>query len=381
MATFVHENLDNDHNVYILGAGFSVDANMPVISDFLLRMRDSCAWLSSKPGRDAEIDSIGEVLKFRLEAASAAYWTSLDLENIEELFSLASASEDGAGLNEHIRRAIAATLDFCESNYDIYDTPSGGDSVPFSLPSWIPMRKSKKFENAQEFNRYIHYVAKLLGKAWWGHVVGKNTFITFNYDTVLEDAIYASKSDFSYCLGKQSVDYDPSALCSRDNVNAIKVLKLHGSVNWAKGTKKNGRSFRVFGHYEDVRKAGGVPELLPPTWKKILENQLSHVWDSAVEALKCATRIIIIGFSMPPTDMHFKYLMAAGLQKNVSLRQIYFINPKAKDLELQARKILRQEYIENKKISFHALPLNVLVNDSGMLSQIGRPIKKSIMVV
>ncbi|MDB6025010.1 MAG: hypothetical protein JWM68_1233, partial [Verrucomicrobiales bacterium] len=53
---------------------------------------------------------------------------------------------------------------------------------------------------------------------------------------------------------------------------------------------------------------------------------LQEVWDTAVKAVKTATRIIVIGFSMPQTDVHFKYLMAAGLQDNVSLRQIAFVN-------------------------------------------------------
>ena len=36
---------------------------------------------------------------------------------------------------------------------------------------------------------------------------------------------------------------------------------------------------------------------------------------------------MIIGFSIPPTDLHFKYLLAAGLQNNYSLREIVFVNP------------------------------------------------------
>ena len=86
--------LQNDHNVYILGAGFSHDAGLPLISDFLLRMRDSHEWLQ-KQNRTTEARSVEAVLNFRLDAASAAYWVNLDLENIEELFSLASASAGG----------------------------------------------------------------------------------------------------------------------------------------------------------------------------------------------------------------------------------------------------------------------------------------------
>src|SRR5262245_37484777 len=90
--------LENDHNVYILGAGFSKDAGLPLVSDFLRRMRDSHPWLLQSR---AEAKAVESVLGFRLRAASAAYWVTLDLENIEELFSLASISDEA--LSKDIR--------------------------------------------------------------------------------------------------------------------------------------------------------------------------------------------------------------------------------------------------------------------------------------
>src|SRR5437879_2924510 len=100
--------IHRDHNVYILGAGFSRDAGIPLTNDFLNYMRDSVDWLSNEK-REAEITSVGEVFNFRLKAAGAAYRTKIDIENIEELFSLASASE-GDPLDIDIPTAIAATL-------------------------------------------------------------------------------------------------------------------------------------------------------------------------------------------------------------------------------------------------------------------------------
>jgi hypothetical protein len=101
--------LRNDHNVYILGAGFSREAGLPLISDFLSQMRDGYDWLIQQ-NRPLEAKAIDDVLKFRLAAASAAYWVNLDLENIEELFSLAFANTDGIATSMQL--AIAATLDY-----------------------------------------------------------------------------------------------------------------------------------------------------------------------------------------------------------------------------------------------------------------------------
>src|SRR5258706_13205582 len=82
--------LKNDHNVYILGAGFSREAGLPLISDFLVHMGDSHEWLTAH-SRQSEADAGARVRKFRLQAASAAYYVTLGLESSGGRVSLASA--------------------------------------------------------------------------------------------------------------------------------------------------------------------------------------------------------------------------------------------------------------------------------------------------
>src|SRR5438067_802905 len=102
-----------NHNVYILGAGFSFDGGIPLVNDFLERMGDSVEWLLSRR-RKREAIAIQNVFDFRLRAAGAAYRAQINVENIEELFSLASASEGDARADD-VTTAIAATIDFAES--------------------------------------------------------------------------------------------------------------------------------------------------------------------------------------------------------------------------------------------------------------------------
>src|ERR1043166_489724 len=101
-----------DHNVYILGAGFSADAGMPLVGNFLQRMADAIEWFDANGHLD-EVEAISSVFALRLKAAGAAYRAEVNVDNIEELFSLASASEGEAGANQ-VTAAIAATLDFAE---------------------------------------------------------------------------------------------------------------------------------------------------------------------------------------------------------------------------------------------------------------------------
>ena len=74
-------NLQNDHNVYILGAGFSAAGGLPSIANFLTRMRDSHPWLIAN-GRTHEAEAVERVLEFRLKATAAGFWTPVDLERV-----------------------------------------------------------------------------------------------------------------------------------------------------------------------------------------------------------------------------------------------------------------------------------------------------------
>lgn len=371
--------LRNDHNVYILGAGFSHDVGLPLLADFLTRMRDSHPWLE-KEGRTLEADAVKEVLEFRLSAASAAYWTTLDLENIEELFSLASA---GPGkLGGKIQLAIAATLDFVQATATTSQLT--GNLHLENLPcasqfQWL-IPAGEHTEHTHDFvvSRYVHHAGMLLGIFNSGAVEGRNTFVTFNYDTVLEDALSVLKIPFCYGFKRKKVNYDHSAKASKAaNVN---VLKLHGSVNWARQRPKRSWSFTVFGNYSDVRSVSLTPELLPPTWKKVFSEHLLEVWESAIDNLKTATRIVVIGFSLPPTDLHFKYLLAAGLQENVSLREIVFVNPAADEIKERASELLRKPYIEAKRVRFESLGLRDFVTRQGFLRDIDRPVHKDAKI-
>ena len=374
--------LQNDHNVYILGAGFSCHAGLPLISDFLLRMRDSHDWLI-KQGRDREADAVAQVLQFRLNAASAAYWVNLDLENIEELFSLASASP--GNIMTQIRLAIAATLDYARRtrttpNCKIHVRGSAGLFEPQAgkCPRWATKIDEGRVDGfgSYEFPTYSFWVAHLLGMFKDGLPQGQNTFISFNYDTVLEDAII--NLGFRVGYGSALGGHPGVASPAEPNLAPIPVFKLHGSVNWAR-SDSNPNMVSVFANYDKLAELGLVPELVPPTWKKVFENQLESVWEEAITKLSTATRIVVIGFSMPPTDMHFKYLLAAGLQNNISLRQVLFANPDSTDeLETRARKLLREAYFRSNRIAFNKENVHDFItghhgnqNKTG-LSQLGR---------
>jgi hypothetical protein len=369
--------VSNDHNVYIVGAGFSDTAGLPTVRNFLNRMRDSLDWLEKK-GRSIEKEAVVKVLNYRLDAASAAYWCTLDLENVEQLFSLASASRDP--VSELLPTAIAATLDFTRdqgadgrAHIQLRDNDTSNQLRTKLIGQTQRWGKEapeflSRIEEASREGHTTFQVAALLGMLNQDSLpTGQNTFISFNYDTLIEDALTQLRVPWRYGFEWNKANFKQGSADSwgrsKDD-KAVPLLKLHGSINWGhlQGAQGANAKLSVFRSYAQLLSAGGRPSIVPPTWNKSIESLISSAWEQAIEQLSTATRIIIIGFSMPETDQHFRYLLAAGLQRNASLRSIQFINPDAKGMEIRSREVLRSSYIDQNLIRFVPAKADVLAN-------------------
>lgn len=319
-------SIETDHNVYILGAGFSFDRGIPLMSTFMDRMRDSLHWLQDS-NRSIEAEAVQRILEFRLRASSAGYRVKLDLDNVEELFSLISASRDD--LSNDIRLAIGATI-----AYSMHSTkePQMRFSInsPRTLPKgWKAEGPSSEWHAVPAYQFYVAALTNMLGDI--RATTSKDTFLTFNYDTLLEDSLKGIGQDFNYGFDPdQGIWFDCKPMNDR---HSLEVLKLHGSLNWAIDTNDDVKVPFVFESYDALLQGGKVPSIVPPTWQKSRSDSLFSVWDRALENIRSATRLVIIGFSMPTTDLHFKYLIAAGLQENVSLREVVFVNPSISDIQ------------------------------------------------
>jgi hypothetical protein len=145
--------------------GFSAVRGFPLTTTFLVALRDAHPWLVAN-GRTAEAAAVLKVLEFRLSSTSAAYRIPIDLENIEELFSLASAAGDS--LAREIRVAIAATLDFCgatapKPTTSFRMTPDGPNVLgfrPVPTESAVPAGASEDYR----VPTFDFVVAGLLGR-------------------------------------------------------------------------------------------------------------------------------------------------------------------------------------------------------------------------
>ena len=319
--------IKTEKNVFILGAGFSRKANMPLIRDFLIKSREAIPWLEQYQ-RIKEVDSIMQVFNYRKSSASTGYYCSIDLENIEELFSLASADPDRNDLDEKIRTAICSTIDYCAS------TSKPGFvcvSKPGHLPSsdnWQPFNGTGihsfyQNDSAGTFYKiplYTYYISLIINL--FNNNKSDDSIITFNYDLLIENAARSINLKIDYSIPDENIKIKPSWVAPISN-NSIRLLKLHGSTNWSYSDKK----LSIYDDYSSLYTSDMIPFIVPPTWRKNMDGPLSHVWRSAIDELKNASQIIFIGFSMPETDFYIKFLISLGLKENINLTKVIFVNP------------------------------------------------------
>lgn len=372
----------NDRNVYILGAGFSVEAGLPVIKDFMNRMRDAAAWLDERGNRGDEVAAIDSVLDFRLKAAAAAYRVPVDVENIEELFSLASAS-GSTELSDQVTMAIAATLDYCSATApasELISVTKLGDTKWEKPPDWQfthDLNHPAAIGSVYSCPLYEFYVGLLCGYFDQGGADRRDTIISLNYDTVVEKALSGLGLPFVYA-DDAMIEWKPPRPRTDVERRPITVLKLHGSVNMAARMEKDTNVLKLLAYpsYQDLRREGLLPMLVAPTWQKSLGGYLSAVWREAVSALRTATRVVILGYSVPQTDQHFRYLLAAGLQENISLRKVLVINnDEHEQFERRLSSLFRAEHIEQKIIERVTRTVRQFLVTEGGGHRLGRTFK------
>jgi len=328
------------NNVYILGAGFSANAGAPVMKNFV----EQAKLLLDDPRLglpDEDKKTFERVFKRLAELRVAQARMTIDIENIEHLFSLldmdmefgGNATTPAPSLRQDLIFLILRTL---EKTIQTGNLPRGGYGLPFFMGDGKP-----KSSRGVEVN-YVEMFSALVSRRWITGTLGmpqdgkcQDTVITLNYDCLLDDCL--AKIGVLPEYGLQNAE-PPKELrqCGRE----ISVLKLHGSANWFKcksgrctGTVIDGRTPAKRLEYFYGQRCPNChqdtvePVIVPPTWAKGGQSEvLRPVWAKALEALREAGRIFIIGYSMPSTDQFFRYMLALALAANEKLDRVVVVN-------------------------------------------------------
>jgi hypothetical protein len=262
--------------VYILGAGFSFNAGLPTMANFL------------DVAKDIAIDSDDKELKNTLrdikKLSSVKNYCESDLFNLEEAFSffetedwINNSNEKHSRMVDLIKKVIKGTtpsaktekLDFNKNEWyqQIY-TPKYRSI--FRFLSRIFCLKFKEGENGKFITARIGYEEQ-------------NDIITLNYDTLLEDCLEnINKHALENCRIKFNKD--------------VHLYKLHGCVE---------------------------KKIVPPTWAKYnTDEELREIWKEAFNKIIEANRVVFMGYSMPRSDAYFRYFLKSALVKVESSNEI-----------------------------------------------------------
>ncbi len=159
--------------------------------------------------------------------------------------------------------------------------------------------------------------------------VGANdTIITLNYDTTLDSALVRAgwdpKVGYGLMGGRDKVKWRIPAADVSKQMSAVRLLKLHGSLNWY----VRGSYSRLSGVFDKKpaivtrprrnERSGYIRQIVPPIFGKFFGHpHWGHLWLQAFNALCESELVVVIGCSLVDTDFHLRALVqrAATVRK------------------------------------------------------------------
>jgi NAD-dependent SIR2 family protein deacetylase len=281
------------HAALILGAGFSKPAGGPLLRELLTE--DVVAHSEAQSGALAVLASL---LQERQSTNTAS--------TIETLFSeVWREAHTGGTIGSRGESWLAADL---------------LNELTVHLSSVCGRVHARRSSNL--WANYLHFFDDLYRNS------KSLAVMTFNYDMLVEQILDDLELRFDYgtSVGIRFENSKRRQRLSRAGPQ-VSVMKLHGSSNWGvcRGCSESGRAPDLITAFEGAytrtrRKRCPACEskskfldtgIIPPILGKAGEAQREKtVWEAARKTLKRAREIIVIGYSLPPSDTEAKSLLS-----------------------------------------------------------------------
>jgi hypothetical protein len=174
-------------------------------------------------------------------------------------------------------------------------------------------------------------------------LVPDDTLITFNYDLIVEKALYSRNlwnPGDGYGIEFQNIH----RICeSMKFKTLIPLYKLHGSLNWEHSAIRlrffyDDRSPIFPGYLEDERSPLRGPYqgkhngnwIMPSFVKEFGAPGLLSVWTKALTAIRRSDEVIVIGYSLPEADSAASLLLGTS---GVESKRLTLVNPQVDCLQ------------------------------------------------
>lgn len=226
----------------------------------------------------------------------------------------------------------------------------------WSLVSMYVMAIGRTTNRLSGVSRYG--ISRLLRHIYNNYTKSDITFITFNQDIMIEKAIeYTASTKYystipwditeTYGLDFETWFHVPKNAFMRGNGSSIKIIKLHGSINWVyrvrsgsdpRNSLRNPRgklncinskllyTSLIFKPHK--RSIDLIPLIIPPIIEKTsrYKRTIGDLWQIASSTIKSANKLIVYGYSFPETDFSARSLFKRSIFTNTQLDEIIVID-------------------------------------------------------
>jgi len=312
--------------VFVLGAGFSAPARMPVQADI---MRQIVTRESQKRTR--------QTIRNLFYALTAEKMWDIPLE---DLFTVLDRARNGREtlvgfthrqLDESYKTLICAIVAEFDRRLDAFDA-----------------------------DPYLPFVAQLAER----RASNEDAFsiLTLNWDTILDSLL------LNVDYGCETTRLDPEEPAPE---GGALLLKLHGSLNWLVCTScgrlfaSNARAERPVVLQPYARTCRFCPGteleslIITPTLLKNLSfAHLAGVWHRALVELQSAKRIVFAGYSLPLADFEFRYTLLRAVIGNTAASIRVVLYPPDQALREERERMRRDETEARYRAFFGARDLD-----------------------
>jgi NAD-dependent SIR2 family protein deacetylase len=288
--------------IFIIGAGFSYDIGIPMQAELLptILNYDLPEYLANE--RIKILAFIEHI--YGLNSRSAE---QLVLEDIY------TPLHQSVSRKEYLKNYSTESLEEIENSLNL-------------LISFVIDNGKRNFETTDQY--VYQFINRLIADKINARTSDHFSILSLNWDIVLDKRLFefiGNEGSIDYGCHCAGIDYDnriiPSLIAKERGLYTIKLLKLHGSLNWVtcpkchrlfinKIEKEGMKAFEgrvICPICDDVKLQAAI--LLPTFQKDFEKYHIQSIWNQASVELSEATKLVFMGYSFPLADYDFRSLI------------------------------------------------------------------------
>ncbi len=355
--------------VIFLGAGFTHDLELPIMSNFNSASDQEYDGITADYNKSKNATPLlkkgGEIFqKFQKYALNVSEFMNIDINNMEDVFCLADIIEGTSISSNSIPEVDNLIIAEIITNIRLW---------LWKIFQQCPPINDKRLTAQNNVYKYKKFFQFLIER----HKIHKDiSIITTNYDLMPEFFINELQGQCTYnihpgCKEWKVLNTSTRKFVSIDCNDSIPIYKLHGSVNYFFNGNGNKDIINIVTDKLDVDNVGNskspvfkdkpslfpldaitelkklnnnkIPEpaIIPPMYSKIESMEwLKTIWNNSLTAIRNAKIIVFIGYSFPQSDGFMKsFFQSALIGRNNQEPPIIINLDKNKDIKCTYCKI------------------------------------------